>query len=91
MYLFVVELNLSYSRIRLVRSKKKRGARMMIPTEMQWNALLQRHATVTVHAKGQQVTGDLYNVTDEQVILIVPNKQELFEVISRADIDDISW
>jgi hypothetical protein len=70
MYLFVVELNLSYSRIRLVRSKKKRGARMMIPTEMQWNALLQRH---------------------EQVILIVPNKQELFEVISRADIDDISW
>jgi hypothetical protein len=63
----------------------------MVPTEMQWNALLQRHATVTIYTKGQKVTGDLYNVTDEQVILIVPNKQNLFEVISRMDIDDISW
>ncbi|AMA73633.1 MULTISPECIES: hypothetical protein [Aneurinibacillus] len=63
----------------------------MIPTEMQWNALLQRHATVTVIVKGQKITGDLYNVTDEQVILIVPNKQDLFEVIARADIDEINW
>ncbi|MFT9847488.1 hypothetical protein [Aneurinibacillus sp. REN35] len=63
----------------------------MIPTEMQWNALLQRHATVTVYVKGEKVTGDLYNVTDERVILIVPSKQDLFEVISRMDIDDISW
>ncbi|GEN33769.1 MULTISPECIES: hypothetical protein [Aneurinibacillus] len=63
----------------------------MIPTEMQWNALLQRHATVTVHTKNQKVTGDLYNVTDEQVILIVPNKQDLFEVIPRVDIYDITW
>jgi hypothetical protein len=64
---------------------------MMIPTEMQWNALLQRHATVTVTAKGQTVTGDLYNVTDDQVILIVPHKKDLFEVINRTDIDDIRW
>ena len=87
MYLFVVELNLSY----LYVSQRKRSGHKMIPTEMQWNALLQRHATVTVIVKGQKITGDLYNVTDEQVILIVPNKQDLFEVIARADIDEINW
>lgn len=64
---------------------------VMIPTDMQWNALLQRHATVTVTLDDRKVTGDLYNVTDEQVILIVQDKEGLFEVLNRADVRDMSW
>ncbi|WCN36795.1 hypothetical protein [Aneurinibacillus uraniidurans] len=63
----------------------------MIPTDMQWNALLQRHATVTVTLDDRKITGDLYNVTDEQVILIVQDKDGLFEVLNRADVRDMSW
>ncbi|WP_152667739.1 hypothetical protein [Aneurinibacillus tyrosinisolvens] len=60
-------------------------------TETQWNALLQRHATITISACGRVITGDLYNLTDSQVILIVHNKDGLFEVIERSDIVDMSW
>lgn len=63
----------------------------MIPTSLQWNTLLQRHATVTVHLADRKVTGDLYNITDHQVILLVPGKEGLFEVIERTDITDLIW
>ncbi|HBI03436.1 MAG TPA: hypothetical protein DDY49_05335 [Paenibacillaceae bacterium] len=63
----------------------------MVPTDMQWNALLQRHATVTVHLEDRKVTGDLYNITNLQVILLVPGKEGLFEVIKRSEITDITW
>lgn len=62
----------------------------MIPTDLQWNALLLRHATVTVHLADRKVTGDLYNITHQQIILLVPGKDGLFEVIERSEITDIT-
>ncbi|WP_027417264.1 hypothetical protein [Aneurinibacillus terranovensis] len=63
----------------------------MLPTETQWNALLQRHATVTIQTSDRKVTGDLYNLTNSQIILLVPSKDGLFEVVERTEIADIFW
>jgi hypothetical protein len=88
LYLFVVKLNLSYLKPDLLKYKE---VDTMVPTDMQWNTLLQRHATVTVHLGDRTVTGDLYNITNEQIILLVPGKEGLFEVINRSEITDITW
>jgi hypothetical protein len=63
----------------------------MVPSETQWNALLQRHATITVHVDNQKITGDLYNLTNSQIILIVPDNKEIFQVVNRLQATDISW
>ncbi|WCK56019.1 hypothetical protein PP175_08965 [Aneurinibacillus sp. Ricciae_BoGa-3] len=63
----------------------------MVPSETQWNALLQRHATITVHIDNRKITGDLYNLTKNQIILIVPDNEDLFQVVNRLEATDISW
>jgi len=62
----------------------------MVLTDMEWNSLLQRHATITVHLGDKKITGDLYNITNTQIILLVPGKEELFEVINRSEITRIT-
>ncbi|MEW9667416.1 hypothetical protein [Ammoniphilus sp. 3BR4] len=51
--------------------------------------LVKNHPTLTVHLKDKIVTGDLYNTSANQVVLLVHGGDYHFEVISYDEIQHI--
>ncbi len=53
--------------------------------------LVKNHPTITIKLKDRAVTGDLYNTSAEQVVLLVHGGDYHFEVIPYAEIEQIHF
>ncbi|WP_147393778.1 hypothetical protein [Ammoniphilus oxalaticus] len=51
--------------------------------------LVKNHPTITLKLKDRTVTGDLYNTSSSQVVLLVHGGEYHFEVISYEEIEEI--
>ncbi|MBP1930586.1 hypothetical protein [Ammoniphilus resinae] len=52
---------------------------------------VKNHPTVTIQLKDRSITGDLYNTSATQVVLLVHNKDYHFEVIPFDEITHIDF
>ncbi|RXT14931.1 hypothetical protein [Ammoniphilus sp. CFH 90114] len=53
--------------------------------------LVKNHPTLTIHLKDKSVTGDLYNTSANQVVLLVHGGEYHFEVIPYSEIQHIDF
>jgi hypothetical protein len=53
--------------------------------------LVKNHPTLTIQMKDKTITGDLYNTSATQVVLLVHAKNYNFEVIDYTDIEHIDF
>lgn len=53
--------------------------------------LVKNHPTITIRLKNRTVTGDLYNTSAEQVVLLVHGGDYHFEVIPYEEIEHIDF
>ncbi|WP_134700195.1 hypothetical protein [Ammoniphilus sp. YIM 78166] len=53
--------------------------------------LVKNHPTLTIQLKDKKITGDLYNTSATQVVLLVHGRDYHFEVIPYDDIEHIHF